>query len=99
MFVLRIPDGLFRSRYGEAAECCTNCGLEFLARAAQQQGQRERATQGAKEDFAAAFHVFTIPVTGGPWQTASGELKTVTQSPGGRGVRGGRKHFIVPRYW
>jgi hypothetical protein len=34
--------------------------LEFLAREAQQQGQRERAAQEAKKDFAAAIHGLTI---------------------------------------
>jgi hypothetical protein len=34
--------------------------LEFLAREAQQQGQRERAAQERKEVFAAAIHGPTI---------------------------------------
>jgi hypothetical protein len=41
-------------RVAEAAECCTNCGVWYLAREAQREAQRERAGQGeAKEGHVA----------------------------------------------
>src|SRR5260221_14017961 len=63
-------------RVAEAAECCTDCGLEFLARGAQQQAERERAGQGEASDRGVAVHMHegTISEISGCWQTAPSGL-------------------------
>ena len=55
-------DGLIRPALPERPDTSTNCGVEYLARGAQQQAERERAGRGEAKnrEVAMRMHGFTI---------------------------------------
>src|SRR5258708_35931009 len=66
-----MPEGRTRPALPKRRDAARYSGLEFLARGAQQQAERERAGQGKAKDrgVAVRMHGSTIAEISGAWQT------------------------------